>query len=156
MDEKIAAITLLTLSILLLGCVQPPVEEDLTGFKDCGENEECILNALESCEKSFATVKTEDSQGIMKAKAIVYGLDGENCRAKYTIENLEIVAEGEEAALAKIVAAMLKGKEMNCLLPEDQTLNITQFDREELEKYCSGSLIDALKSFESVAENMPE
>jgi len=152
MKEKLTIGLSLALLMLLLGCLeQPAPEENLSGFRDCGENQECFEQALENCEKAFASPKIQDEKGSLEVKAIVYGLEGEKCKTKFTIEDVKMKAEGEEQALANIIVSLLKGKEMACLLPEDQTIDMTQFNREQLEQYCSGSLMEALKSFDQAA-----
>jgi len=138
--------------VALSGCIQIPelFPEDLTEFKDCGNSEECITNALENCEKAFATTAEGPNEGPkMMVKIVVYGIEQEMCKAKFKIETVDVSGvPAESAVLAQLMVTMLQGKEMICMLPPDNTTIIQGFQGEQMFEYCSGSLIDTARTFQ--------
>jgi len=147
---KAFALASLALLVLLLGCIQPPPQsEDLSGFKDCGESQECLMEALENCGQAFATQRNSDNNVTTQAKTVVYGLDGEKCRVKFTIEDIKVDVKGEGGEIADMIASLLKGKEMVCFLPSDEKASLNNLDKEAIGEYCSGPLVDVMKMAEN-------
>jgi len=138
--------------VALSGCIQIPevFPEDLSGFKDCGNSKECVMESLENCEKAFATT-TEGQEGgpKMTAKIVVYGIEQEKCKAKFKIEEVDISeVPPESVAIVQLMVAMLQGKEMICMLPPENPNIVQGFQGDAMFEYCSGSLIDTMQSFQ--------
>jgi len=146
-------LVLVAVSILIAGCnFFPEPEEDLTGFKDCKQSQECIMNSVKNCEKAFASSK-DTFMGDAKAelKVIVYGMQEGNCKIKYKTGNLE----GDAGLMSQAVFSLIANKEMVCLVPKEKINLATKGMTEELMKnYCSGSLIDAINSIEETMKDM--
>ncbi len=143
------AFILIVLSIALLGCIQTPEPvESTAGFKDCGNSEECIKAEMENCGKAFAT-KTEGDEDIrLTAKLTVYGPEAEGkCRIEMKIEKLEPVSEEAKAGLG-IIGTMIQGQEIKCLVPIEKLSNMKGLNSENMEEYCSGTLLDMMNGIQ--------
>lgn len=142
--------------LLLGGCIQPPVQpqagqENLSSFKDCGQDENCISDSMQKCEKAFLT-KTQASESepiAITSKLIVYGLQEGKCKMKYSIEKVEVTSTDTEAdASYGVLAMLMQGKEMTCLAPIEKMSAPDEMSEEEMESYCSGSLLDLTKQMQ--------
>jgi len=141
---------ILIATVFLFGCpILPEPEEDLTGFKDCSEiGETCIMSAVNNCEKAFAEMKDEFEAGTQaEMKFVVYGMQGNNCKVKYKIGDIT-QKQGEGDLMTGVFTSIIANKEMICMVPEEDIHLITEGKMEELmeKEYCTGSLIDSLKT----------
>ncbi len=132
--------------ILCSGCVLPwdPPEEDLTGFKEC-TNEECIKTAVKNCDKAFADIKDE-FMGADQAelKFIVFGMQEDKCKIKYEFGEIK-QAEGQGNPISGMALSFIANKEMTCLVPKDKINLVSEGKLDDLiENYCSGSLVDSM------------
>ncbi len=148
-------IFLVIVSISLLGCIQMPdlFPEDLSGFKDCGDDDACIEAAFKNCEKAFAAKTVDDDSGLLMAvKLVVYGLEQDKCRVKFKIEKVEIPGDvGDAEPFAQFFVSLMQGKEMVCLLPPEEASAMIDLSGEEVLENCTGSLIDTMKTMKGIA-----
>jgi len=144
-------IILILALIASLGCIQmAPPEEDLTGFKDCENSKECLLEAVQQGEKAFSTIEQEtgDMPFGIRAKVISYGFEGGKSKVKLRIE--EILPKEESDGTAQLAAAILQGKEMTCLVTEQQMQDIESLDQQTMQENCTGSLVDIMQQFQGM------
>jgi len=139
------AFILIVLSIAVLGCIQAPEPVESTAdFKDCGDSEDCIKAEMENCGKAVATRTEGDENVRLTVKLTVYGFEPEGkCRIEMKIEKLEAVSEEAKASLG-IIGPMIQGQEIKCLVPPEKLSNMTGMNSENMDEYCSGTLMDMM------------
>ncbi|MDD5162954.1 MAG: hypothetical protein PHD95_01980 [Candidatus ainarchaeum sp.] len=148
--KKVFSLQILLICIIvLLGCAQPVAPDDTAGLKDCGTNKECISDATKQCEKAFAVIteKSQSPEADIGLKISIFGLDGENCKISYKMEKITVDPKSKDAAIAQVMAVMLQGKSMACLVPKEELGNYDAFGAaqvKDLKKQCTGPLVDAL------------
>ncbi len=138
--------------IVLAGCIQLPFfqGEDLSSFRDCGQDEGCMLAAIGNCEKAFMRKVQVDEEGTLTTRFTVYGLEEDKCKMKYLFEKIEITASDEDKALVmQFIKSALEGQEITCVVPEGELQSIEEVDIEPILDYCSGPLIDVAKQMRS-------
>lgn len=143
MKKAILLACLIVLSACFSGCIQPPPPppEDLSSFKDCTDDEECLENSIENCEKAFATQETGDEAVSMAMKITVYGLEQGKCKMIIKIEKVETAAEG----LGDFIGPLLQGQEMVCMIPPEKLQSMQEISQDSMQEYCSGPLLDLMK-----------
>jgi len=145
-------VILLVLAIAFLGCSQPSATDETAGLKDCGTDAQCITAAANACEKAFATITQASTspKSSMSIKIIIFGFEAdEKCKTKYSIEKIKIDPDEKDAGTIQIVAGLLQGKDMTCLVPkeklsETETGGLISMQSEELNSMCKGSLVDTM------------
>lgn len=144
------AFFLIAALVVLLGCLQlPKPEEDLSGFKDCREDTLCIFEAAKAGERAFATVKQEGEEAPfgLTAKIVAYGFEQGKIKIKFKVESIEAKAGKEEAAMASVLAPLIQGQEMLCLVPRERFSDAATIQFDEIQENCSGSLVEVMKQF---------
>ena len=151
MRKEILVIGLLAAAIALSGCILPPPQEDLSGFRDCGESDECIFEAAKNGEQAFATIKhqSEGDPFSITVKGISYGFEDGKSKVKITVENIEATTDDDEAAaFIGLMGPMVQGQKMVCLLPPEKMASLEEMQFDEIGEYCSGGLIDMMNQFQ--------
>ena len=122
-----------SLALFLFGCAGG------AAMKDCGSDEKCFEDAAKTC--SPASLKKTDDTGTIQT--MVKGYEGNNCVLYMKISDSPQVPA-------------LKDKDMTCKFPKEALQSFSTQDTmqdQDIFKYCSGSLIDLLKSFGIGAED---
>jgi len=146
---------ILLLMILLcfaLGCTDT-FDEDLTGFKNCGESEECVNASLRNCEKAYGFEIHEDV--LTKEKWIFVGYGEEDGKCRFAIKLYSVEGKNEEGELKSMLAPFfLKFNEMECTFPIEVARNFEEFEGEEAIQYCEGPMFSLMKHFKEHPEDM--
>jgi len=135
----------------MLGCLT--FDEDLTGFKNCGENEDCIKASLRNCEKAYAFEIHEDALTKEKWIFVVYGEENNKCR--FAIKLYSVEGKNEEGELkSQLDSFFLKVNEADCSFPKEVASTFEEFEGEEAMKYCEGPMFSLLKHFQENPEDL--
>jgi len=151
MKKAVVLISVLAILIALSGCPQPPAPGNGTipssEYKDCGTEMDCVMASAKNCEKAFATATESDSSSPfeMTVKIQVNGFQGSACSLDYKIEKITNAGGADEEAFVSMLAAMLQGKQMACLIPQDILPQIDTLSMDDVQGYCSGDLVDILQ-----------
>ncbi len=138
-------LALLFLLCFVLGCTT--FNEDLKGFKNCGENEECITASLQSCEKAYAFEIHEDVLTKETWIFVVYGEEEGNC--KFAIKLYNVEGKNEEGKIrSALMPPFLKINEMECAFPKELVSEFEEFEGETARKYCTGPMFSLMDKFE--------
>ena len=149
-------IFLIATLVVVLGCLQPPQqEEDLSGFKDCGYDPVCIFESVQSGEKAFAVIEqnNEDAPFGVKATVTSYGIQDGKSKVKFHIDELVANASEDGQQIPSFILSMIEGQEMECLLPPEKMDEAENFEFEELEEYCTGTLVEVIKQLNTTEED---
>ncbi len=114
----------LALMLVLFGCLQPPP-------KDCGTDKECFQEAMKTCTPAKGV---SADQGIT-SEGLIKGFEGDKCVVEMKVTESTLLPG-------------LKGKDMSCKVPKEYLGASTgSMSSNQLFDYCSGSLVDMMKSF---------
>lgn len=153
MKKIIFLVVIVSALIALSGCPQLPdlFPEDLSNFKDCTGDDACIRSAIRNCEQAYSIEDEGDESMTMKMKFVIYGLEQDKCKMKFTVEEVETnPTNEEEAAMAGWLVQLLEGQEMTCMVPAEKLESIEAVETEAMLEYCSGFLIDAMKTLQGM------
>lgn len=117
--------------LFIAGCFHEP-KVGLT-VKDCGSDRTCLENAARSCTLVKATIAA--STGAITAYEEIKGYEGDNCLAYFRVVSSQY--------------PIFADKDMTCKFPKAVigTFDaITSFNSESAFTYCTGSLVDAIRS----------
>ncbi|MBS3067704.1 hypothetical protein J4450_03310 [Candidatus Micrarchaeota archaeon] len=118
------------MALFIAGCFHEPK------VKDCGTDEVCFQEAAKTCGP--AKFKKTQESGTMEF--LLKGFEGDKC-----VLNMKVVDSP---------VALLKDKEMNCKIPVEEAARLSKgsaMDTSTIMGWCSGSLIDLLKSLGAVS-----
>lgn len=120
------------LFLFIAGCFHEPKTE-VKEVKDCGTDRSCLEAAARSCTLSKATITA--STGAITAYEEIKGYEGDNCLAYFKVTSSQY--------------PIFADKDMTCKFPKAVigTFDaITSFNSESAFNYCTGSLVDAIRS----------
>lgn len=111
---------------------------------DCGTNESCFLNYVETCSPANLTIiQSEDNAGTVlesTSVATVERTEGNNCIMTFKCIQFDLVYNGLPLDYG------YEGKSMECKIPKSDIENYKAYfgSKEKMEQSCSGPLYDLM------------
>jgi hypothetical protein len=152
MKKLVLAGILLVIAVAFSGCFQSPLQNtapvvNTAGMKDCGTDDQCIMNSAKICEKAFSTmnISGEGQPVNMKMKLVVFGQENGKCKIQYLVEQVTARSDVKDSEqVAAVIGAMMQGKEMTCLFPNEKLSSIETIPASDVKAYCTGTLADLM------------